>query len=81
MSKQIPILPEDLINEFLDTVETKAEWVLMNCTNKEALYAQWSSALSEIMLYPAYTERAQQLSQYLDKLYCGDPFVDYNEEV
>lgn len=81
MSKQIPISPEDLINEFLDMVETKANWLLMNSTDVDAMYSHLSSALDQIMSYPAFTERARQLSQYLDKLYWGDPFVDYNEEV
>lgn len=76
MAELIPISPEDVIEDFLNTVEFKAEWVLMNCTDKEALYAQWSSALSEIMDYPQYTERAQQLSQYLDTLFHGDPFAE-----
>lgn len=71
MSKEIPISAEYIINDFLDTVETKAEWVLMNCNDKEALYLQWATALSEIMTYPAYTERAQQLAQYLDTLCHG----------
>lgn len=82
MSKEIPIFDEDLINEFLDTVETKANWVLMNCTDIDLLYKTWSDALISIATnYPAFTERAQQLSQYLDKLYWGDPFEGYNEEV
>lgn len=76
MSKEIPISPEDLINDFLDHVETKAEWLLMNSTDKEATYANWSFALSEIMTIPAYTERAQQLSQYLDTLFYGNPFTE-----
>lgn len=76
MSKEIPIFPDFVIEDFLNTVEYKAEWVLMNCTDKEALYAQWSSALDEIMTYPQYTERAQQLSQYLDTLFHGDPFAE-----
>lgn len=76
MSKEIPVLPEFVIEDFLNTVEFKAEWVLMNCTDKEALYEQWSYALSEIMTIPAYTERAQQLSQYLDTLFHGDPFAE-----
>lgn len=76
MPKEIPISPEDIIEYFLNTVEYKAEWVLMNCTDKEALYAQWSYALSEIMTIPAYTERAQQLSQHLDTLFHGNPFTE-----
>ena len=76
MSKEIPIPIEDIINDFLDTVEFKAEWVFMNCTDKEALYSQWSSALSEIMTYPTFADRAQQLSQYLDTLFHGNPFTE-----
>lgn len=76
MSKEIPVLPEFVIEDFLNTVEFKAEWVLMNCTDKEALYAQWSSALDEIMAIPTYTERAQHLSQYLDTLFHGNPFTE-----
>ena len=76
MPELIPISPEEVWEDFLNTVEYKAEWVLMNCTDKEALYEQWSYALSEIMTIPAYTERAQQLSQYLDTLFHGDPFGD-----
>lgn len=77
MSKEIPISVEDVIVDFLDTVETKAEWVLMNCTDKDLLYKNWSDALISIASnYPAYTERAQQLSQYLDTLFHGDPFAE-----
>ena len=77
MSKEIPISIEDVIVDFLNTVETDAEWVLMNCTEKELFYKSWSDALNFIAdNYPAYTERAQQLSQYLDTLFHGDPFGD-----
>lgn len=76
MSKEIRISVEVMIEDFLDTIETKAEWVLMNCTDKEALYLQWSAALDEIMAYPAYTDRAQQLAQYLDTLFDGNPFAE-----
>lgn len=69
MSKEIPISQEEIINDFLNTVEFKAEWVLMNCNDKFALYTQWATALSEIMEIPMFTERAQQLAQYLDTLY------------
>lgn len=76
MSKEIPISVKDVINDFLWTVENKAEWVLLNSTDKETLYTQWSAALGEIMKYPAFTERAQQLSQYLDALFYGNQFSE-----
>lgn len=77
MPELIPISVEDIIVDFLNTVETKAEWVLMNCTEKDLLYKNWSDALISIAAnYPQYTERAQQLSQYLDTLFHGDPFAE-----
>lgn len=77
MAEKISISVEVLIADFLDTVETKAAWVLMNCTDKELLYKNWSDALISIATdYPAFTERAQHLSQYLDTLFYGDPFAD-----
>ena len=77
MAKLIPIPPEDIIEDFLNTVETRAEWVFMCSTEKDDLYLTWSDALDFIAAnYPQYTERAQQLSQYLDTLFNGDPFGD-----
>ena len=77
MPKEIPIPIEYVINDFLDTVEYRAEWVLMNCAHKKELYLTWSDSLITIAAnYPQYTERAQHLSQYLDTLCHGNPFTD-----
>lgn len=77
MSKLIPISPEEVLEDFLNTVEIKAAYALMCSTEKEHLYLAWSETLNFIAAnYPIYTERAQQLSQYLDTLFNGDPFAD-----
>lgn len=77
MSKEIPISPPALIEDFLNTVEIKGEYALMCSTEKEQLYLNWSEALNFIAAnYPQCTERAQQLSQYLDTLFHGNPFTE-----
>lgn len=77
MSKLIPISPEEVYEDFLNTVEIKAEWALTCSTEKEKLYLNWSEVLDFIAAnYPVYTERAQQLSQYLDTLFHGNPFTE-----
>lgn len=77
MSKQIPISPQALIEDFLNTVEIKGEYALMCSTEKEQLYLNWSEALNYIAAtYPQYTERAQHLAQYLDTLFHGNPFTE-----